>query len=205
MALTSTAGVGTAIATLSSTSEVSDCVVARLVASGAGGTNQFYTAPNAETVGVDFYVNSGQFATGGGWVNDPTGSHGNFGLNARYNSTGSPKGQMVYVYRALYNGVPADLIIKSNALTALQFTGTNYPISSTLQGKANVQVNRASDGVVLFSAGNYTFSSTVTDSGQNGATGKQFSLTVYDPSGVPYHSVAAGTPLQGGNIVVHLQ
>jgi hypothetical protein len=203
--LTSTAGVGTATATLSSSSEVSDCVISRLVAGGSGGTNQYYTAPIAQGVGLDFYVNSGQFATGGGWVNDATGSHGNLGFNARYNSTGTPKGQMVYIYRALYNGVVADFIIKSNALSALQFSGTTYPISSTLQGKVNVQINRASDGYSLFSAGNYTFSATVTDSGQNGTTGKQFSLIVYDTSGVPYHSVPAGTPLQGGNVVVHSQ
>ena len=201
--LTSTPGVGTATSTLSSNSEVSYCVVSRLVAGGAGGTNLFYVAPNAQAVGVDFYLNSGQFATGGGWVIDPTGSHGNFGFNARYNSAGSPKGQMVYVYRSTYNGVLADFIIKSNALTALQFSGTTFPISSTLQGKANVQVNRASDGYSLFSAGNSMFSATVTDSSQNGTSGKQFSLIVYDSSGVPYHSVPAGTPLQGGNVVVH--
>jgi len=160
-------------------------------------------APNAQAVGVDFYVNSGQFATGGGWVNDPTGSHGNFGFNARYNSAGSPKGQMVYVYRSTYNGVLADFIFKSNALNALQFSGATYPISSILQGKANVQINRASDGFSLFSAGNYTFSAKVTDSGRNGTSGKQFSLIVYDTSGVLYHSVAAGTALQGGSVVVH--
>ena len=148
-------------------------------------------------------MNSGQFATGGGWVSDTTGSHGNFGFNARYNSTGSPKGQVVYIYRALYNGMLADFIIKSNALTALQFTGTTYPISSTLRGKANVQVNRTGDGYSLFSAGNYTFSATVTDSGQSGTTGKQFSLIVYAGNGVPYHAVPSGTPLQGSNVVIH--
>jgi len=174
-----------------------------LVGGSTGGTNLFYAAPNAEAAGLDFYVNSGQFATGGGWVNDPTGSHGNFGFNARYNSNGSPKGQMVYVYRSSYNGIVADFIIKSNALNALQFSGTTYPISSTLQGKANVQINRASDGYSLFSAGSYTFSAKVTDSGQNGTSDKQFSLTVYDTRGFPYHSVHAGTPLQGGNVVVH--
>jgi hypothetical protein len=205
VALTGTPGVGTATTSLSSSSEVSYCVVSRLVAGSAGGTNQFYASPNAEAGGLDFYVNSGQFATGGGWVNDPAGSHGNFGFNARYNSTGSPKGQMVYVYRALYNGILADFILKSNALSALQFTGTTYPISSTLQGKANVQVNQASDGSTLFSTGNYAFSATVTDSGQNGVTGKQFSLIVYDGSGVPFHQVASNTPLQGGNVVVHSQ
>ncbi len=203
VALTSTAGVGTATSTLTSSSEASFCVVSRLVAANTGGTNLYYTAADAQVVGLDFYVNSGQFATGGGWVSDPSGTHGNFAFNARYNSTGSPKGQMVYVYRATYNGVMADFIIKSNALSALQFSGTAYPISSTLQGKANVQVNRAADGYTLFSAGNYTFSATVIDSGQTGTTGKQFSLAVYDSSGVPYHSIPAGTPLQGGNVVVH--
>jgi hypothetical protein len=64
---------------------------------------------------------------------------------------------MVYVYRAFYNGVLADFIIKSDALNALQFTGTTYPISSTLQGKTNVQVNRASDGLSLFSGGKLHF------------------------------------------------
>ena len=83
--------------------------------------------------------------------------------------------------------------------------GDVQTLRSTLQGKMNVQINRASDGSPLFSAGNYTFSATVTDSGQNGTTGKQFSLIVYDTSGVPYHSVPAGTPLQGGNVVVHSQ
>lgn len=110
VALTGTAGIGVALTDLSSSSEVSYCVSSRLGADNTGGTNLFYTAPNAQGAGLDFYVNSGQFATGGGWVNDPTGSHGNFGFNARYNSTGWPKGQMVYVYRALYNGVLADFI-----------------------------------------------------------------------------------------------
>jgi len=201
--LTPTAGIGTAAVTLSSASEISDCVVARLVAGSAGGTNQFYIAPNAPTAGVDFYVNSGQFATGGGWINDPTGSHGNFAFNGRYNSSGSPKGQISYMYQAPYNGVAANFVIQSNALSALQFTGTKDPISSTLQGKASVQIKRASDGVLLFSAGNYAFSATVTDSGLNGQSGKQFSLTVYGSNGVMFHVVPAATPLQGGNVVVH--
>lgn len=33
-------------------------------------TGTFYVAPCPQVVGVDFYVNSGQVATGGGWVND---------------------------------------------------------------------------------------------------------------------------------------
>ena len=45
------------------------------------------------------------FVTGGGWVTDPTGSHGNFGFNARYNKKGQPQGQVVYVWRGIYEGV----------------------------------------------------------------------------------------------------
>ena len=53
-------------------------------------------------------------------------------------------------------------------------------------------------------AASYTFSTTIVDSGQNGTTGQQFSLIVYDTSGVPYHDVSA-TPLHGGNVVIHSQ
>jgi hypothetical protein len=38
---------------------------------------------------------------------------------------------------------------------------------------------------------------------QESSHSQQFSLIVYDSSGVPYHSVPAGTLLQGGNVVVH--
>src|SRR5262249_1931242 len=124
-------GIGTASATYNSSSENSYCVVAKLVAGSAGGTNQFYAAGNAEAAGITFSNNTGQFVTGGGWINDPAGGKGNFGFNARYNKSGQPQGQMVYVWRGTYNGVAADYIIKSNSLTALQFVGTTYPISAT--------------------------------------------------------------------------
>src|SRR5207237_502917 len=150
-------GIGTASTTYTSSTENSYCVDAKVVAGSGAGTNQFYTAPSSEPAGIAFYINSGQFATGGGWVNDPGGSKGNFGFNARYNKSGSAQGQMVYVYRGLYNGVPADFIIKSNSLTALSFSGTTFPITATLQGKANLQIIRQSDGVTLFSDGNATF------------------------------------------------
>jgi hypothetical protein len=197
-------GIGTASATFSSSAEGTFCVVARLVAGSSGGTNLYYTAPSGEAGAITFYENSGQMATGGGWINDPAGGKGNFGFNARYKNNGSPQGQLVYVYRGLYNGVAADYVIKSNALTALQFTGTAFPYLATLQGRCTIQINRASDGVQLYSEGNATFSATVKDTDLNPAAGNDtFALTVYDRNAVLYKSVPANTPLQGGNVVIH--
>jgi hypothetical protein len=195
-------GIGTATTMFSSTSEASYCVVSSLVAGSSGGVNQWYIADNAESAGIAFYNNVGVFATGGGWILDPNGRKGNFGFNARYNKRGSPQGQIVYVYRGYYNGVLADFIIKSNALEALGFSGTQYPITATLQGKCNLQINRASDGVQLWGDGNATFVATVTDSGNTSGIGSDaFRLSVWDKNGEPYKMVP-NTLLSGGNVMV---
>jgi hypothetical protein len=195
-------GIGTATTTFTSSSEASYCVVSEVVAGSGGGENQWYVAGYAESAGIAFYKNTGQFASGGGWILDPNGRKGNFGFNARYNKRGSPQGQMVYVYRGYYNGVLADFIIKSNALEALSFSGTQYPITATLQGKCNLQINRASDGVQLWSDGNATFVATVIDSDNTSGIGSDaFRLSVWDKNGVPYKMVPS-TSLSGGNLVV---
>jgi len=170
---------------------------------------------------ITFYDNTGQFVTGGGWVVDPdSNGHGNFGFNARYNKNNQPQGQMVYVFRGLYGGVggvPADFILKSNALTALGFscwnatttsfgtcptTGATYPMKATLQGKANLQINRASDGVSLAGDGGDTFVAAVTDSGlPSSNSGDTFALTI-NGSTLTTKSFSA-LPLQGGNVVIH--
>jgi hypothetical protein len=198
-------GIGTASSTYTASSESSYCVVARLVAGSSNLPNSWYTTnPAADSV-ITFYQNSGKFVTGGGWINDPSGSKGNFGFNARYNNKGQPQGQIVYVYRGMYNGVAADFIIKSNSLSALSFSGTAYPLSATLQGKATIQINRSSDGVQLYGEGNATFTAKVADSGQNSGIGSDnFSLIVYDKNAVTYKSVPIST-LQGGNVVIHLK
>src|SRR5205823_8447301 len=171
---------------------------------------------------LTFYTNTGQFVTGGGWILDPAGGgngHGNFGFNARYNKSGQPQGQMVYVYRGLYNGVMADYRIKSNSLTSLGFScwnGTAYaawpigsptfPAKATLAGKSTIQINKASDGSVLYSDGNSTFTATVLDSGQSSGIGvDSFQLTVYDKNAVLYKQIGVPTPLflMGGNVVIH--
>jgi hypothetical protein len=202
-------GIGTATQTFTSSSENSYCVVAALVANGSGGTpNLFYTAEPAQAVGLAFYNNTGQFVTAGGWIYDSNPSHGNFGLNARNNKNGQAQGQMVYVYRGLYNGVPANYIIKSNSLTNFGISsgaGGTYPMTATLQGKCNLQINRASDGALLFGEGNATFSATVIDTNQNSGSGSEsYSVTVYNKDAVLYKQVAQSL-LQGGNVVVHIK
>lgn len=191
-------------------------MIPSVVAGAGGGTNLYYAAESGAPAGLTFYVNSGQFATGGGWVVDPFGGHGNFGFNARYSKPGSPKGQIVYVYRGLYTGpctidgvkltctnVPATWVIKSNAITGLAFKGSTYPITSTLQGKASLSIYRTSDGTSLFGAGNAKFTATVVDSGKSSGIGfDTFALTVFDSRGVLFKSVPT-TLLGGGNVVVH--
>src|SRR5207248_10413205 len=98
-------GIGTASTTYSSSSETSYCVVARIVASSGGvSVNPWYTSGQAaEAAVLTFYNNTGQFVTGGGWITDPNGGHGKFGVNARYNKSGQPEGQWVYVDCGGYN------------------------------------------------------------------------------------------------------
>jgi hypothetical protein len=193
-------GIGTATQTLTSNSEDSFCIIARLVTTSGNPTASTWYASLQETSTVAFYVNSGQFGTGGGWVLDPTGPKGHLSFNARYNKRGSPQGKQNYIWRGTYNGVGADFIIKSTALDALRFTpGTTYPLSATLEGKATLQINRASDGLMLWSEGNATFSATATDAGTSGTDA--FALRVIDKNGVPFKSFEA-RPLQGGNLVV---
>jgi hypothetical protein len=213
-------GIGTATAVYASSSEASYCVVAKLIGSLTTNTvNAWYQAINAPAAVITFYNNTGQFVTGGGWIVDPNGGgnhKGNLGFNARFNKSGAPQGQMVYVYRGTYNGELADYRIKSNSLTSLGFScwnGTAYgpcplgnatfPARATLEGKSTIQINRARDGYVMFSDGNANFSATVVDSGQSSGIGSDtYSLTVYDKNAVLYKSVPT-TLLGGGNVVIH--
>ena len=45
------------------------------------------------------YEPTGDFVTGGGWIDDPSGSKGNFGFNVKYKKNGMPQGKSIYVYR----------------------------------------------------------------------------------------------------------
>jgi hypothetical protein len=201
-------GIGTASSSFSQNADGSFCVVAQVVGATQNSANPYYTANDAQVAGIAFYTNSGQFATGGGWINDAGSStgKGTFGFTARYSSTGSPKGQMVYIWRGTYNGVAADFIVKSNALTTLSFTKNSASsYSATLQGKCSYSVVSEVDGSQLYGEGNDTFSATVTD-GDNGLSQSSsldsFALTVYQSGNTKLHPVAT-TALGGGNVAVH--
>jgi len=177
-----------------------------VVASIAG--NQFFSAADSDPVVITVYQPAtDKFATGGGWVTDPSGSaanqHGNFGFTVRFNKNGSPTGQSVYVYRGAdgYN-----YVIKSNSWNG---GGITFPASNTVSfsAKANVTVIDRSTGLAVpgLGGGNYTFKVDSTDNGAPGSTDK-YAITVYAPNGVLYHQ--AGTTgsqlvLGGGNVTVH--
>lgn len=172
------------------------------------GDNAYFTAPNSDPVVITVYAPAtDKFATGGGWVTDPSGSaanrHGNFGFTVRYSKNGSPAGQAVYVYRGTdgYN-----YVIKSNSWTG---GGITFPASNTVSfsAKANVTVIDRATGLAVtgLGGGNYTFRVDATDNGAPGST-DTYAITVYAPNGVLFHQ--AGTTgsqlgLGGGNVTVH--
>jgi hypothetical protein len=199
------AGIGTASAVYKSTSEGAYCVIARLVAGNTGGVNQYYTAPDAQPAAISYYLNSGKFATGSGWIKDPNSLAGIFSFIARNNPAGKPVGQFVYTYLGTYNGIPAVYIIRSGLLTSLQFTGSAYPLSMTMQGKCTIQVNRILGGAALYSDAAATFKAVAVDTNKTPAINNDsFSLTVWDKTGKAYKTVLA-TKLSLGNVVIHLK
>jgi len=188
VSVSGTRGVGTATYSLPSPSnDASYCVVPRVVGSTAGSTNSYYTAPPGSITGIAFYTNTGQFATGGGWIADSSSSNGQGALsfNARYTKTGGAKGQMAYSWRGMYNGQLANFTITSNAISTLTFTGSGSTITATLQGKCAESIVSVATGQVLSSPGNLTFTATAKD-GDYGLSqnvpSDGFSLSVFNSS-----------------------
>ena len=212
-------GIGSAEATLPTPGEQTYCIVARLTGASQGTTNPYYTATPAQGAVLTVVSTTGKFATGGGWIVDPaTGGHGNFGFTVRFTKAGAPKGQAVYVWRGLHNGVLADFIVKSNSITGLSFAdelgnGT-FPWRATLVGKATIRINRSSDGTEISTDGNATFTLVAVDSGQSSGIGVDaFAIRVLDKDGREYKVVGTwadttyggGILLSGGNVMVHLK
>ncbi len=148
-----------------------------------------------------FYENTGQFVTGGGWVDDTSGGKGHFAFNGRPGKKSQPQGQVVYSWLGDHEGQPAMYRIRSNALSGLRFSGRTYPVTATMEGKANILVTRLSDGAVLYGEGAATMTATATDTDKN-TTPDSFSLSVFGKSGTRYKSVPT-VPLRGGQVVVH--
>jgi hypothetical protein len=201
---TATAGDGIGSASIASPYKSSGdavwLVTSSLVKDSTGATpNLFYTAPVDETGLIIFYSDSGQYATGGGNVPDGDGK-ANFGFVARYNKSGNPQGQVVYLWRGTYKGAPATFKLKSNSLDGLAFSGTSYPVTSTLSGKCSMTIVDTKD-VVLFNEGNWRFTSAVTDV-DKGAGSDAFSITIWDKSNQLSKKVSP-VSLGGGNIVIH--
>jgi hypothetical protein len=201
---TATPGDGIGSASVASPLKSSDdavwMVTSSIVKDGTGATpNLFYTAPVDETGMIIFYVDTGQFATGGGTI--PTGDmKSNFGFVARLNKGSQPKGQVVFQFRGTYGGADATFKIKSNALTGLAFSGTRYPISATLSGKCTISIADGQGGT-KFNEGNWRFTAAATDV-DKGSGSDSFAITIWDKNNELYKRVPA-TPLSGGNITIH--
>ena len=204
-------GIGTASATFKATSQSSYNVVASLVAGSGGGTNLYYSALDAQPASLTFYTGSGQFATGGGWLKDPTtGTRGNFGLLAGYTPVGKPMGLFSYCWCGTYNGVPAFFTISASNITALGFSGAKYPLSATLSGTATLTVTKATNcGLLYGPETNLPISVTACDTGQSSGVGvDKLSLTLTG-SKAPFLAGGmksfTGLVLGGGNVVIHLR
>ncbi len=212
-------GIGTAEYTMPTPGEQTYCIVARLTGASQTTSNDYYAATPAQYAVLTVVSTTGKFATGGGWIVDPgTGGHGNFGFTARFTKSGAPKGQAVYVWRSTFNGVKADFIVKSNSITGLSFadeqSNGTFPWRATLDGKATIRINRASDGADLLTDGNATFRLVAVDSGQSSGIGvDSFAIRVLDKDGHEYKLVgtwtgptySGGLLLSGGNVMVHMK
>jgi hypothetical protein len=201
-------GIGTATGSFAQSTDGSFCVVAQVVGQAQNSANQYYTANNAQVVSTAFYTAGNQKTTGGGWIPDSGSTTGksSFGFVAGYNN-GSPKGQMVFVWRGTYNNTPADFIIKSNALTALSYAKLSSPsYSATVQGKCSYAIVSQVNGAQLYGEGNDTFSATVTDgdtgASQQASAADRFSLTTFQAGNQKIHPITT-TALGGGNVFVH--
>jgi len=159
------------------------------------GSNSYYAAPVTEPVVLTVYQPTGSFATGGGWIVDSSGSHGNFGFVVHYNSAGNVQGHAVYVYRV--GGL--DYMIKSNAWIGMAIVGNHV----YFQGKATLQVMDSATGVLLYSVGNYQFRVDVYDNTGTTVNNGQdtYQIAVWDNSGLVYHQAAGN--LMGGQVMVH--
>jgi hypothetical protein len=176
--------------------------------------NTDFSASNSDPVVITVYQpTSDKYATGGGFVIDPSyqnkpvaisaqNNHGNFGFNVRYKTgTTTPSGQAVYTFRGS-DGY--DYIVKSNSWQGggLAF-GTN---TAGFNGKCNLTVIDPATGqpVTGLGGGNFTYRVDATDNGTSSIDG--YALSVYAPTGALYHQAGTTTsqlPLAGGNLAVH--
>lgn len=206
-------GIGSYSVTLpqTSTEETVWLVTSTLVADGSGAMpNLFYDAPVDDTGVIAFCENTGQFALGAGKIPDGA-DKARFGFVARNDRKNKPKGQLVYVYDGTYNGKKAVFTIRSTGLTGVAFTGSSYPISATISGKASIRVMESptrKSGFFwwlkkpLFSATNWRFTAKVTDTAAKPSKGSDsFAISIWTAKNELYKNVPA-TPLSSGMITI---
>jgi len=157
----------------------------------------FFVAPASDVVPVTVYAPTpGNFVTGGGWVHDPGGDHGTFGLEARYRKDGTPSGHTAYVF--------TDAAGNQEVVQSTGWQGGGLAIDdhhATIAGTCDVTVLDAAGQIVSESTGD-RFRLDVGDV----PAADTFALSVHTPDGTLYHR--AGTPsapltLGGGQVVVH--
>ena len=161
--------------------------------------NDYYQGPDSDFVVLVIYKPSGDFVTGGGWIEDTEGYKGNFGFNVKYRKNGLPRGKAIYVYRE------GDFvfIVKSNAWIGMAIDHENN--HSFFEAKCNVKQINSTTGEIVWEKGNYKLRIDVWDHSKNGKN-DVFQIRVYDQNGLIYHEAGfePNGVLQGGNIVIHV-
>ncbi len=160
--------------------------------------NDYYWGLPSDFVVLIIYKPTGDFVTGGGWIEDTVGNKGNFGFNVKYKKNSLPKGQATYVYRE------GDFvfIVKANAWIGMAIDHENN--HSFFEAKCNVKKINSITGEIVWEEGNYKLRIDVWDHSKDGKN-DVFQIRVYDKIGLIYHE-AGFEPygfLLGGNIVIH--
>ena len=172
-------------------------------------SNIYFTAPTADPVVLTVYqAGSGKYATGAGWIIDPsyhnipvkvspTKNHGIFGFAVSYKSGTTPQGVAVYGFRG-NDGY--DYVFTTTSWTGggLSFgTGTasfSAKCSVTVINPANLHVVPGLGGT------NFTCRFDVKDGSPD-----KFAMSAYTSGGVLYHQAGtAASPINigSGSIVV---
>ncbi len=189
---TETTGVGVATATIGDLQE--NCYL--VIVSLDSAHNDYYEAPTSDPVPLTVYEPTGAFVTGGGWIIDPTESHGNFGFNVKYLKSGRMQGRSIYVYRLdqlVY-------IVRSNAWRGLAIQEQH----AFFEGKCVIQIYDPETGELVWSEGNYRFRVDVWDNDVDGGI-DVYQIRALDKNGMLFHEAGSNPfgELQGGNIVIH--
>jgi hypothetical protein len=147
------------------------------------------------------YGSADKRVTGGGWIADPMSRNGkgNSGFTVNYQKSGSPKGNMVYVYRGL-DGY--DYIVKSNSWVGGGLTFYADPSRATFSGKCNVQKIDPLTGMSVASWGNYSFTVDIMDGDQLlPKQPDQYGITILDNNNLIWRQLPRAI-MGGGNVTV---